>query len=120
MSAAVRTALADAANAVLGERRCTPYYRQSTRTGDAWVSLARHDRDDTGFGYMAAWEVRVVLHQDLAQAEKWVDEHVDDLVDALEQYLVVTAVVMVTLVTDTGNVPGVVVEGVRSHERNTA
>jgi len=120
MSAALRTALADAANAVLGEKRCAPYYRSSARPGDAWVSFARRDRDDTGFGFMAAWEIRVALHQSLEAAEKWVDEHSDDLADAIAQHLIITAVVMVTLVTDTGNVPGLVIEGVTAHERNTA
>lgn len=117
MSASLRTALADAANAVLGERRCAPYYRSSTRPGDAWVSFARRDRDDTGLGYMAAWEVRVALAQNLEDAERWVDQHSDDLADALSDWLVITAVVMVTLVTDTGNTPGLVVEGVRPHEK---
>lgn len=117
MSASLRTALADAANAVLGERRCAPYYRSSTRPGDAWVSFARRDRDDTGLGYMAAWEIRVALAQDLEAAEKWVDEHSDELADALADWLVIQAVVMVTLVTDTGNTPGLVIEGVRPHEK---
>jgi hypothetical protein len=118
MSAELRTALADAANVVLGAKRCAPYYRSSPRPGDAWVSFARRDRDDTGFGYMAAWEIRVSLHQSLEAAEKWVDQHSDDLADAVAQHLVITAVVMVTLVTDSGNVPGLVIEGVREHERN--
>jgi hypothetical protein len=82
------------------------------------VSFARRDRDDTGFGYMAAWEIRVALHQSLEAAEVWVDENADNLVDAIADHLVVTAVVMVTLVTDSGNVPGLVIEGVREHERN--
>lgn len=117
MSASLRAALAAAANTVLGEKRCAPYYRSSTRPGDAWVSFARRDRDDTGFGYMAAWEIRVALTQDLEGAEKWVDENADALTDALEEHLIITAVVMVTLVTDTGNTPGVVIEGVRPHEK---
>lgn len=113
MSAAIRTGIADAANAVLGERRCAPYFRSSFRPGDAWVSFARRDRDDTGLGFMALWEVRIALAQDLETAEKWVDENTDALVEALRSHLIVTAVVMVTLVADTGNVPGLVVEGVR-------
>lgn len=117
MSAALRTAIATAANAVLGEKRCAPYYRTSTRPGDAWVSFARRDRDDTGFGYMASWEVRVALPQDLATAERWVDENSDDLADAIAQHLVVTGVVMVTLAFDTGNTPGLIIEGVRPHEK---
>lgn len=115
MSAALRTALADAANTVLGAKRCAPYYRSSARPGDAWVSFARRDRDDTGLGFMAAWEIRVALHQSLDAAERWVDENADALAAAVAEHLVITAVVMVTLVTDSGNVPGLVVEGVRPH-----
>lgn len=118
MSATLRTAIAEAANVVLGPRRCSAYFRTSTRPGDAWVSFARRDRDDTGFGYMAAWEVRVALSQDLAAAERWVDDHSDDLADAIAEHLVVTGVVMVTLVLDSGNTPGLIIEGVRPHERD--
>lgn len=120
MSASLRTSIAAAANAVLGENRCAPYYRSSTRPGDAWVSFARRDRDDTGLGFMAAWEVRVALHQDLAAAEAWVDENSDDLTEAVAVWLVITSVVMVTLVTDTGNTPGLIIEGVRPHEKEEA
>lgn len=113
MSLAVRTDLADAANTVLGENRCAKYHRQSARPGDAWVSFARMDRDSTGFGFMEAWEVRVALHQDLSAAETWVDENTAALVEALSEHITVTAAVMVTLVMDAGNIPGLVVEGVR-------
>lgn len=118
MSASLRLGLADAVNAVLGPKRCASYYRSSTRPGDAWISFARLDRDETGFGYMAAWEVRVALPQDLEAAEKWVDDNADDLTEAVAEWLTVTAVVMVTLVTDQGNTPGVVFEGVRPHEKD--
>lgn len=118
MSAALRTALAASANAVLGTKRCSPYYRTSARPGDAWVSFARRDRDDTGFGFMAAWEIRVALSQDLGTAERWVDAHSDDLAEAIAEHLVVTGVVMVTLVLDQGNTPGLIIEGVRPHERD--
>lgn len=117
MSAALRAAIATAANVALGPKRCAGYYRSSIRPGDAWVSFARYDRDDTGLGFMAAWEVRVALPQDLEAAERWVDDHADDLADAIAEHLIITAVVMVTLVTDGGNVPGLVVEGVRPHEK---
>lgn len=113
MSAALRTLLADAANTVLGVKKCAAYYRQSSKPGDAWVSFARMDRDSTGLGFMEAWEVRVVLAQDLATAEKWADENTAALVEALSVHLTITAVVVVTLAMDTGNIPGLVVEGVR-------
>lgn len=115
MSAALRANLAAAANGVLGPKRVSAYYRSSARPGDGWVSFARRDRDDTGLGFMDRWEVRVTLAQDLATAEKWIDEHSDDLADAIAEHLVITAVIAVTLVMDTGNIPGIIIEGVRPH-----
>lgn len=114
VSAELRQALADAVNPVLGgPKKCAPYYRQSAKPGDAWVSFGRLDRDDTRLGFMESWSVRVVLAQDLATAEEWADENTAALVEALSEHLTITAVVMVTLAMDTGNIPGMVVEGVR-------
>lgn len=110
----LRADLAAAANTVLGgTKKCSAYFRQTTKPQDAWVSWARMDRDDTGFGFMEAWEVRVVLHQDLGAAEKWADENTAALVDALSQYLTITAAYMATFAMDSGNIPGLIVEGVR-------
>lgn len=111
----VRDDLAAAASGVLGVKTVSPYYRQTTKTGDGWVSLGRRDRDDTGFGFMDTWEIRVIAGQDLADAERWTETHADALVTALATHLVITAVIPVTLVMDTGNIPGLVIEGVREH-----
>ena len=113
MSADVRAALATAADSVLGADRCSAYYRQTARPGDAWVSWSRMDRDSTGFGFMESYEVRVVLPQDLGAAEAWADENTAALVEALSADLTITAAAMVTLVMDAGNIPGLVVTGVR-------
>lgn len=92
-----------------------PFYVQTTKVGDGWVALARLERDATGLGYMERWQVTVVLHQDVATAEQWVQDNVDQLLDKLEDQLVVTAVVPVQLTMDAGQVPGLVVEGSRPH-----
>lgn len=113
MSLELREALATAADTVLGTDHCAPYYRQSAKPGDAWVTWPRMDRDDTGLGFMEAWEVRVVCTQNLADAEQWADENTAALVEALSQHLTITAAYMATLVMDAGTYPGLVVEGVR-------
>jgi hypothetical protein len=115
MSATLRADLAAAANALLGANRVAPYYRSSARPGDGWISFARRDRDDTGLGFMDRWEIRVALAQDLETAEKWIDDNADDLANAVAEHLVITAVIAVTLVMDTGNIPGIIIEGVRPH-----
>lgn len=113
MSAAARTAIATAASAVEGVN-CTPYYRQTTKPGDALVRLDRTFRDDTHFGFMAVWQVVVILPQDLATAEKWLDEHMDSIVEELSEVVVITTVTPQQLALDTGLVPCVVIEGNRA------
>lgn len=116
MSAAVRAAIAAAANAHLGEHRVTPYYRQSTKPGWGWVSLASRDRDDSGFGFMDRYEVRVVLAQEIAQAEAWIDEHSDALVAAIAEELIVTTITPARLPLDQKTtVNALIIEGVREH-----
>lgn len=113
MSAATRTALSAAVNAVTGIN-CTPYFRQSTKAGDAMVRLDRHTRSSNGFGFMATWQVLMVLPQDIVTAEKYLDSKVTELVDALSSELIVTTVVPQELVLDNGvRIPVVVIEGSR-------
>lgn len=109
-----RQLIAEAATTVDGID-VTPYYGTATAPGHGWVSLTRRDRDDTGLGYLNRWTVTVVCPQDLHAAELWIDNHADQLVDALSTELIVTAVVPATLVMDQGNIPGLVIEGTRAH-----
>lgn len=119
MSAAVRALIADAVNSHLGEKRVTPYYRQSTTPGWGWVSLAVRNRDASGFGFMSTWEIRVVLSQEIAKAEAWIDEHTDALVEALEEHpaaLIVTSLTPAVLNLDTKTtINALIIEGVREH-----
>jgi hypothetical protein len=112
MSAEIRQALADAANTVVGIN-CTPYFRQSTKPGDAMVRLDRKRRDDSGFGFMATWQVVVILPQDFAAAEKYLDEMAPALVEAVSQELVITDVTPQQLALDTATVPVVFIQGNR-------
>lgn len=113
MSAEVRTLIANAANTVEGIN-CTPYFRQSTKPGDAMVRLDRMVRDASGFAYMFTWQVVVMLPQDVAQAEKWLDANLPSLIDAVNEELVVTTVTPQQLQLDTGTVPVVFIEGNRA------
>jgi len=113
MSAEVREAIAQAANAVDGIH-VSAYFRQTTKPGDGMVRLERINRDTSGFGYMNIWQVLVVLPQDIAQAEQYLDEKVSDLVEAISEELIVTSVTPQQLALDTGTIPVVLIEGNRA------
>lgn len=109
----VRDDLAAAACDFLGDNKVSAKYRQTSKTGDGWVSFGRRDRDSTGLGFMDTWQIRIVTGQDLADAEQWTDDNAEGLTAALAEHLVITSVLPVTLVMDTGNIPGLIIEGVR-------
>lgn len=113
MSAEVREKIAAAASAVEGVN-CTPYFRQSTKPGDAMVRLDRMVRDESGFAYMVTWQVVVMLPQDIATAEKWLDANTTLLIEAISEELVVTTVTPQQMALDTGVVPCVLIEGNRA------
>lgn len=115
MSLAARNALATAASSVAGVK-ATPYYRQSGKVGDAFVRLDRVARDSSGFGYMATWQVCVVLSQDQAHAERWIDDNLPALTTALEHQGVVTTAQPVQLALETGTVPALVITLAREQE----
>lgn len=83
MSAAARKALADAASTVDGIT-CHPYFVQSLTTGQAVVRLDRINYPPDSFGGVVRWNVVVMLPQDQAQAEKYIEGHLDPLVAALD------------------------------------
>lgn len=91
----------------------TEFYRQNLQPGQGFVKLGRKARDDSGFGFMDTWQVWIALPQDLAAAEKWLDDHLPTLIAAVAPAMVVTTATPSTLVFDTNSVPGVVIEGAR-------
>lgn len=94
---------------------CTPYRRQTTTPGEAMVRFDRSARDDSGLGYLNTWQVCVILPQNVATADAWIDDHRDALIAAAEDHLVVTSLVVGQLPVDTSLVPCVVLEGVREN-----
>ncbi|KAA1424314.1 hypothetical protein [Nocardioides antri] len=114
MSAQVRAEIAAAANTVSGIN-CSPYFRQSVKPGDGMVRRERTNYPNP-FGGIVTWQVIVALPQDLAAAEKYLDEHLPDLVEAIQESLVVTSTTPQQLALDTGAVPVVVIEGHREED----
>lgn len=108
-----RHEIAEALNTVDGIQ-CFPYYRQTTRPGDALVSWEGATRSENGFGYMNRWDVLILLPQDHAAAEKTMSDRLDTWLDALAPVLIITGVTPAQLTLDAGMVPAVVINGVRA------
>lgn len=110
----VRTAIATAASTVAGVSVST-HFKQTAKSGDGMVRLERINYPNP-FGGVVTWQVLVILPQDLATAEKWLDEKLPLLVEAVGNELVVQSATPQQLALDTGNVPCVVIEGFREEE----
>jgi len=111
----IREEIAEAATTVYGVT-CTPYYEQTTNPGHAFVRLERINYENA-FGRVYAhpsWNVVVVLSQNMAIAERFIEDVVPALVDALKDVLIVTsAVPQRTQFPDGTTVPCVFINGHR-------
>lgn len=111
----VRTALADAANTVAGVN-VSPYYRQSSRSGDGLIQMNRIEFPNK-FGGVTYWDVIVTLPTGPADAQRTAEELVPDLVSALAAEMTVTGVTFSVLAADSGpDRPCLVVSGWRESE----
>lgn len=110
-----RKAIAAAVNNVDG-LDCSANFRQTTRPGSGAVQWAGLDRAGNGFGYMNRWNVLVILPQDVAAAETWLEAHLDELLDNVARELVIQTANPEQIITDSGTLLAVVIEGVRARE----
>ena len=110
--AETRTEFAAAVTGVAGIS-CTPNYRQSLKPGDAFVRLGVRRRDGSGLAYADTWQVWLALPQDVATAEKWLDEHIDEISEALRPLLNLNTITPAELALGGNTVPGVIFEGIR-------
>lgn len=110
--AGARLLISEAASSVEGIN-VSPYYRQVTRSGQGFIQYRGSDRDSSGFGFMTRWAAVIVLPQDIAAAETYLDTHLDALLSAVGEALIVTNAEPITLATDQGStIPALSVEGV--------
>lgn len=115
MSAAVRQAIAAAANTVEGIT-CSEYYWQTAKAGAAMVRFENTDYT-VPFGGVSTWAVWVLVPTNIAAAEKWIDTWVPALVAALDKTVIsVTRATPQMFVFESGQVPGVSIEGTRETE----
>lgn len=93
-----------------------PYYVQTTQVGTGMVRLDRTDYPDR-FGGLDTWQVIVVLPDDVAAAETYIEEKLPLLVAALRFELAVRWAEPRELVLKDGpNLPVLIVAGQRESE----
>lgn len=112
MSAVVRQVIADAASTVEGVE-IHPYFRQTTKVGTGMVRMDRQTRASNGFGFVTTWQLLVILPQDIAAAEKYLEEKLPALMEAVGEQMVIQTVAPQELVLENGRLPCVVIEGAR-------
>lgn len=110
----VREDLAAAASTVEGIT-VTPYFRQTTTTGQGCVRLDHTDYPDS-LGGWDTWQIVVFMPQDTAVAEKYLEAKRGPLRDALAAHMIVRRITAGQLAIDTGTVPVVFIEGQREEE----
>lgn len=113
-TAATRAAVAAAASSVTGVN-VTAYRRQNLAPLQGFVHFTRRARSGNRIGWVDTWQVWVALPTDVEAAEKWADDHLPELLDALRAELVITSAFPAELLPGTGapTVPGLVIEGAR-------
>jgi hypothetical protein len=104
--------LAAATSAVEGVN-VTATYRQSLKAGDGFVKWNGRVRDDSGLGWMDSWQVWIALPQDVNAAEAWISEHLDPLIVAVDEFLIVTAATPAELLLGAKPTNGLIIEGTR-------
>ena len=112
---AVREAIADAASTVPGIT-ATPYFVPSTNPGTAYVRLD-HVEYPNRFGGVAFWDLVVILPQDYAAAERYVEEKVPAIREAIQEHLAIDRVTPQQLqISGVGTLPAVFINGHREEE----
>lgn len=112
MTDEIRAEIATAAS-VLDGVKVSPNYRQRVKPRDGFVKWAGRVRDDSGLGWIDTWQVWIVLAQDVETAERWLAEHLDQLVANLDEALVVTAATPAELLLGDKPTNGLIIEGTR-------
>ena len=111
----IRDVLAAAANTVTGIN-AHPYVVGATTPGTTYVRLDRIEYPNP-FGGVVHWNVVVLLPQDLASAERFLEEKLPDLKAALDPHMVITSVRPERLdLTGVGVLPAAFINGFREED----
>lgn len=90
-TATTRETIAAAASTVEGVD-CSPFYTATSEVGGAWVERSRTTYDPglhPSYGAKPFWRVVVVMPQDVAAAEQWLEDNQEPLVAALYEVMAV-------------------------------
>lgn len=76
----------DVATALSGVDDVTGYAKRPSapKTGDAWTLLGGLERDAGDPGFTVTWVVLILLPPDEVIANDWIDNHAQDIFDALQ------------------------------------
>jgi hypothetical protein len=108
-----RSEIATAASTVEGFT-VTPEYRQTLKPGEGFVKWSGRARDDSGLGWIDTWQVWIAFPQVITESEKWLTDHLDALVAAIDTELVVTTATAADLILGSTATNGLIIEGTRS------
>jgi len=107
-----RQEICDAVNAVDG-MTATPYVSGEVSPGTVYLRLERIEFPNP-FGGICHWNVCLVLPQDLATAEQYLEGVLPSLIEAIEPHLVVRSVVPQRLnLAGVGDLPVAFINGTR-------
>ena len=107
-----RAEIAAAASTVEGVT-VTAEYRQTLRPGHGFVKWNGRTRDDSGLGWLDIWQVWLALAQDVNTAEGWITDHLDTLIAAVDDQIVVTDASPADLMLGGHSTNGLIIEGTR-------
>lgn len=113
MSEDTRADLVTSANLVDGIEKVTPHYRQDLKPRNGFVKWGGRVRDDSGLGWIDTWQVWIALSQDIKTAEKWLEDHLDQLVASIDVELVVTSANPAEMLLGDKTTNGLIIEGTR-------
>lgn len=91
----------------------TGHYRQSLKAGAGFVKWNGRTRDDSGLGWMDSWQVWLALPQEVRAAEDWLAEHLEPLIAAVDDVLVVTGATPAEFLLGAQPTNGLIIEGTR-------
>lgn len=83
MSVQLRAAIASALSTV-GDVHGFAKQPSAFKAGDAWPLWGGAERYAGGGPFITSWRILVALPADTAAADTWIEDHLDDLVDALQ------------------------------------
>lgn len=103
-----------AALATVDELFATELQPTTLGTGACWPTLTGLERDETTNEFLASWRILVATGGDPISAVLFMDEHLQDVVDALQTVVWVTSIAPVDLTQLTaGDMFGIEIRAVR-------